>query len=85
MDGRAKNGQAVDASEQRLASTFRVRHHADHIAPGVGDAGDVALRPVGVRLRRHPAVGCAVAEEDLAVALERIEGIWIGEEVALAV
>src|SRR5205823_11625009 len=40
-----------------------------------------------VRIRRggHPPVRCTVAENDPPLSFERLEGMWISEEVAFAV
>src|SRR5258708_33051862 len=59
-------------------------HQAEDVAGGVDDAGDIARRAVRVRLARHPPLGVAVAEDDLPVALELIEGSVVGEVVSLA-
>ena len=45
-----KDGKAVGRSQQRLARAVGVRHHAEHVAAFVEDAGDVVQRAVGVGL-----------------------------------
>src|SRR6478735_10424754 len=60
-----------------LDGVLGVRHQADHVAPLVGDAGDVAHRAVGVAVE--------VARHDLPLPLEAVEGPGVGDEAALAV
>jgi hypothetical protein len=61
---------------RRLDQVFRMRHHAEHVARRVHDAGDVVDRAV-----RVGAFG--VAEHDLAVALEPGQRLGIGKIVAV--
>ena len=62
-----------------------MRHQAEDVAAAVADAGDVARGAIRVRLARHAALGVAIAEDDLAVALEVVEHVVVGEVVPLAV
>ena len=60
-------------------------HHAEHVAGLVEDAGDVALGTVRVGLIGEGALGVAIPEDDTAVAFEPVEGLGIGEIVAVMV
>src|SRR5438477_709732 len=84
VDGGAKQREAVAATQQVLAGTLGMRHQAHYVAAGVRNAGDVAERSVGVRLRGHPAIGRAVAKDNLPVALDRLERLRVRVEIALA-
>src|SRR5712691_3977384 len=76
----------VLAAEHALAEPLRVRHHADDVAARVGDAGDVAERAVRVRARRAArSVRVAIAEGDLAFALQPLQPFRIDVVVAVAV
>src|ERR1700686_3540949 len=61
-----------------------MRHHAQNVAAGVADAGDVARRAVRVRLARDEPLGITVSKDDPPVALELIKRRFIGEVVSLA-
>src|SRR2546428_13550292 len=84
MDGRAKDREPILPTQQGLTGPFGVRHHADHVAPRVGDSGDVAQGAVGIRGGRHSTVGGAVAEDDPPGSLEGLKGLPVGAKVALA-
>ncbi len=55
---------------------FGVRHHAEHIAFGIQNTGDVALRAVAV---------FDVAEGDTPFAFEHVERFVVGEIIAVMV
>src|SRR5690606_14316464 len=71
-----EQGRAVGRSQLRLEGPVRVRHHAQHIAAIVDDAGDVPGRAVGI---------VDIAEDHLALALEPVEGGLVGEIVPVAI
>ena len=48
------------------------------------DAGDVVIEPLGLAAAVDLAVGVAVAEGDLALVLEPLQRLGVGEVVALA-
>ena len=48
VDNRLENQVAVGAPQKRLATAFRVGHHAQHVARFVDDSGDVIGGAVGV-------------------------------------
>src|SRR4051812_19142536 len=84
LHGVAEQPQAVALLGHALACPARVlrrqdvalgvRHQAEDAAADVAQAGDVALRAVGVvRILRRLAVGADVAEDDLAGALQALE------------
>ncbi len=60
-------------------------HHAEDVAVLVGDACDVVEGAVGVGVGGSFALGGAVAEENLTVGFEGIEGLLVGVVTALAV
>ncbi len=62
----------------RLDQVFRMRHHAEHIAVFVDDAGNV------VDWSRSGLVPFGIAEDDPAFAFEAGERLGIGEIVAVA-
>ena len=61
-----------------------MRHHAEHIAALVDDAGDRIRRAVDVGLLVDDAVGRAVAIEHPPLAFEPLQGLFIGFVIALA-
>src|SRR5690606_22954652 len=69
-------GGAVGAAQFGFERTVRVRHHPQHIAALVLQAGDVGDRAVGV-------VG--VAEDDLALALDAFQRLFVGVVVPVGV
>ena len=88
LDERADDPEPVVRAEDRLGGALRVRHQAGHVAGRVHDAGDRPQRAVRVgRVVRagRRAGGVDVAEQDLAVALERVERRVVGVVAALAV
>ncbi|PAV68036.1 hypothetical protein WR25_14125 [Diploscapter pachys] len=64
----------VRAAVRRFDLAFGVGHHAEHVASGVEDAGDVARRAVD---------GFAIAEGDAAFALEAVERVGVGEVITI--
>src|SRR2546423_10886552 len=62
-----------------------MRHHAEHVAALVDDAGDAVRGAVGVGRGGHSAPLVAVPEHHLAALLQAAQGGRVGEVVALAV
>ena len=62
-----------------------MRHQAQDVALAIADAGDGVERAVGIRRGIDAAVGRAVAEDDLVVALEFGERGGVAEVIALGV
>src|SRR5258708_26894733 len=62
-----------------------MRHHAEHVAPGVDDASDVVPRPVWVGARHDTAIRIAKTKHDLPCLPEPRQRGGIGEVAALAV
>src|SRR5215212_4003491 len=60
-NGALEQLQPVGRAGERVDGVLGVRHEADHVALGVGDAGDVVRRAVRVAVVR-------VAEDDVDVA-----------------
>ena len=55
-----------------------MRHHPQHVAASVGDAGDVRERPVGIAARdASGSVRADVAEGDVAFALQALEALAV--------
>src|SRR5512145_2704348 len=67
---RAEEISTVARSEQVFASTFRMRHQAEHVTLAVAYAGDVIARPVWVRSFSDGPVLLAVTKHDAIFALE---------------
>ena len=61
------------AGELGLDRVLRVRHHAEHVAGLVADAGDVVEGAVGVGALGPLAGGVDVAHDDLVVGLQLLE------------
>ncbi len=85
VDDGVEDGEAVDAAHYLFAAAFGVGHHAEDVALFVGDAGDVVEGAVGVGGGGGFACGVAVAEEDLSVGFEAVEGGGVGVVAAFAV
>jgi hypothetical protein len=62
-----------------------VRHHTQHIAILIADAGDIRACAVWVRSRGYLAIFVAVSKNDLAVFFERVERCVVADEVAVGV
>src|SRR5437773_2681336 len=58
MDGGAKQDQTIVTAKQGFAGSFRMRHHADHVAVRVGDTGGGPPGTIGLRIPRYPADRC---------------------------
>jgi hypothetical protein len=71
--------------QQRFAGMLGVRHQSEDVAPRVDDAGDVAQRAVRVRCLGGAAGGIDVAEDDLSVVLELLQGLGVGDVAAFPV
>src|SRR4029077_12731362 len=65
-----KQPRPVAAPEQRLKQALRMRHHAQNAAARITDAGNVALRAVGIGPGGDIAAGIDVAEDDAAFAIK---------------
>ena len=76
---------AVDAAKQRLAGALRMRHHADHIARLIAEAGDRVNRSVRIRGIVDAALRVRVAQDHLAIGLELPQHLRRREVVAFAV
>ena len=86
VDHGAEEDAAVGAAGQLgLHGVLRVRHHAEHVARLVADAGDVVERAVGVGALGPLAGGVDVAHDDLVVGLHLLEGRRVDRVVALVV
>ena len=85
LDERADDPEPVVGAEDRLGRPFRVRHQARDVAAGVHDPGDRPERAVRVRGSSAAVPSVDVAEQDLAVALERVERRVVRVVAALAV
>ena len=75
---------AVGAAHDVFDMVFRMRHHAEHIAALVDDAGDRFRRAVDVGVLVDHAVGGAIAIEHPPLALEPLQGLFVGLVIALA-
>ena len=75
-DHRLEDDEAVGRAHQRIGGAFGVRHHAEHVALAVEDAGDVAQRAVRV---------VDIAEGDAVLGFEFVERALVGVVAALAV
>jgi cyanophycinase-like exopeptidase len=84
-DQAPKNREAIGAAEERIAGALRVGHQAEDIAGFVSDSRDVFPRSVGIGLIRCPALGIAVAEDDLAVEAEAGECLVVGKVATFTV
>src|SRR3954464_15599583 len=73
QDGLEKD-EAIGAAEARVAGALRMGHEAKDVARAVADAGDVLGGAVGVGVVGRVAELIAVAEHDLAVAIELGKG-----------
>ena len=85
---RGKPGEqtaAIGAAHHLFDVVFRMRHHAEHIAALIEDAGDAVHRPVVIPVGIGNAVRPGIAEQDAAFAFELRHGLAIGDVVALAV
>ena len=69
---------------RRFDVVFRVRHHAEHVAALVDDAGDGVDGAVVVPVRVDHAVGRGIAENHPALAFQPRDGLAVGDVVALA-
>ncbi len=74
----SNSAAAVGTAVQRLDHVLRMRHHADHVAGLVDDAGDVAPGPVGVG-----ALG--IAKYHAPLAFDPAQRLVVTDIVALAV
>src|SRR3954453_22150519 len=75
---------AVGAAHDVLDVIFRMRHHAEHIAALVDDAGDRLRRAVDVVGIADLAARRAIAIQHTSLALEAANGVLVGGVVALA-
>src|SRR5512135_2269705 len=82
---RSENLRAVLAAEKLAAGVFRVRHEAEDVAPLVADAGDIFQRAVGIGGRRRLAFGVDVAQQNLPVFAQALQGRRVGVVTAFAV
>src|SRR5215831_1129986 len=80
-----KQPAPVGDAERGFDVIFRVRHHAEHVAALVDNAGDGVDRAVVVPVRVDHAVGRAIAEQHPPFAFQPRDGFAVGDVVALAV
>ena len=60
-------------------------HHAQNVAAGADDPGDVTRGAVRIRIFADVPILGGVAEDDATVGLQVVQRLRIGEIVALAV
>src|SRR5262249_35048317 len=78
-----KQPAPVAAAKRFFKHPLRVRHHAEEAARSIANAGDVALRAIGVRLGGGLPVFVDVAEHPPPLSLEAIERRRVGAVVAI--
>ena len=71
-----KQTAPVGATHDAFDMIFRMRHHAEHIALRIDNAGDVIDRAIWIG-------ACGIPEHDLAVILDRLQRFFVGEIVAI--
>src|SRR4029450_12287512 len=71
-----QNAPAVGIAEEGFGVAFGMRHHPQHVSPGVDDAGDVVAAPVGI---------VEVAKDHLAFPLQLLQPLVIDEVVPIPV
>src|SRR5580704_12625224 len=74
----------VGTAHRGFDMVFRMRHHAEHVAALVDDAGDGVHGAVVVPVRVDHAVRRGVAEQHPALAFKPGDGFAVGNVVALA-
>src|SRR5882724_12342081 len=77
--------ESLRAPQFRLAGTFRMRHHPQHIPARTADSSDVVQRSVGIGLGSNLARREAITKHNLLVALEVGESCLVAEIVAFHV
>src|SRR4051794_40154881 len=82
---RVEQRLAVGAAHQRINHVLGVRHQAEDAQIGAEDAGDGAGAAVEIDLGRHLGRLGGVAEGDQALGFQAVEGVAVGEIVAVAV
>src|SRR5262249_17374555 len=84
MRGEAgEQAAAVGAAHDVFDVVFRMRHHAEHVALVVDDAGDGLRRAVHIADAVDAAVGRAIAIEPPALAFEPLDGLFVRSVIAL--
>ncbi|HEY5744156.1 MAG TPA: hypothetical protein VIS99_16645, partial [Terrimicrobiaceae bacterium] len=79
FDHALENEKPVAASQQRVASTFGVRHQTEDIALFIADAGDIVPRSIRVRSLRGAPPGVAIAQQDTTFELKAVEDLIGGK------
>src|SRR3954464_7519903 len=82
---RFEDTQSVVGAEEFVHRTFGVRHHAEHIAGLVHDAGNGAHRTIGTPVLLGVAWTADVPEDDAPVALEAVERLLVRRVASVAV
>ena len=80
-----EDGAAIDSADLWLTTAFRVRHHPQHVAPLIDDAGNIAQCAVRVHIGRDFSVRRGIAEQDAVLSLQVGDGVRIREIVAISV
>ncbi len=75
---------AVGAAHDVFDVVFRMRHHAEHVAAGVDDAGDRLRGAVDVGLLVDHALGGAVAIEHSPLAFQPLQRLLVRFVIAFA-
>ena len=75
----------VGASHDVFDVVFRMRHHAEHVALVVDDAGDGLRGAIDVADIVDRAVGRAIAVKHATVTFEPLDGLRVRRIIALAV
>src|SRR3954447_15079029 len=85
MGGKAsEQAAAVGAAHDIFDMVYRMRHHAEHIAALVDDAGDRLRGAIDVGGLADDTVGGAIAIEHPPLALEPFYGFLVGLVISLA-
>src|SRR5437016_5432989 len=80
-----KNQSARRIAQDRFGATLRMRHHPQNIPPAIADPCNAVERAIRIRVWNAPAVGCAVAKDNLMLGIEGGQCPLVGVIVALRV
>ena len=67
-DHRPEHAQTVGRTHQRIAGTFRVRHHSQHVTVFVENSGNISQRAIGI---------FHVAESHAIFGFQQVKGCFI--------
>src|SRR4029077_20541335 len=81
----AKYFGAVSGAEQRLTRAVGMRHHAQHVASFIADAGDIIEGAVSMRVRRDAPIGLGIAENYPVLTFQRLQGLRVTIVIAFHV